>query len=302
MSGQAKKAVAGDLARTHPWPSGGHTESDGRSLRRGADAAARRVHDLSRSRANGLKSQRVDLGTDVLNRREFQTSEHFNELVRRAHLVDSAIDRDVVVPMPFLSTGLTVESPSDSAFRLGHVRGLDTLSYSTKGVGRGMPPFILALMVSAGALLLLITPGDYLGELKGILAVLIPLALYWLSQRSKRRSKEAADQHSLTDEFLRLSADKEKRLEEGVRLLRKEEREFAHSQIALSRERGHILARAYMSIWMKSEELIQILHDHNIEVPRRLLTQETHAQVLGELKEVEDRQAGITEGGTKPKS
>lgn len=164
-----------------------------------------------------------------------------------------------------------------------------------------MPPFILAVFLMSVALLL-ITPGDYLGEIKGILAVLIPLALYWLSQRSKRRSKEASERHSLTDEFLRLSADKEKRLEEGVRLLRQEEREFAHSQIALSRERGHILARAYMSIWMKSEELIQILHDNNIEIPRHLLTQQTHAQVLGELKEVEDRQAGIAAEQEKPKS
>jgi hypothetical protein len=196
--------------------------------------------------------------------------------------------------MPVISIGLTDESPSDSALRLGLVRGLDFISHSSKGVGRGMPLFLVAFVLSVA--LLLIEPSDYLGELKGILAVLVPLGLYWLSQRNKRRSKEDAAQHSLTDEFLRLSADKEKRLDEGVRLLRQEEREFAHSQIALSRERGHILARAYMSVWMKSEELIQLLHENKIEVPRRLLTQETHAQVLGELKEVEDRQAGIAEG------
>jgi hypothetical protein len=236
------------------------------------------------------------MGVDLPDDRQFENDERFSELLQRAHLVDGAINGGVVVPLSFVSIGLTDEPPRDSALRLGLVRGLDFIPHSPKGVGRGMPPFLVAFVLSAA--LLLIEPGDYLGEIKGILAVLVPLGLYWLSQRSKRRSKEDAAQHNLTDEFLRLSADKEKRLDEGVRLLRQEEREFAHSQIALSRERGHILARAYMSVWMKSEELIQLLHDHDIEVPRRLLTQETHAQVLGELKEVEERQAGIT-GGVK---
>lgn len=294
MSGQATKAVTGDLARAHVRPSGNISEPHGNGVWRRAAAAAGRVHDLSRARANGLKLQRVDVGADLPDDRQLENDKRFMELLQRAHLVDGAINRGVAVPLPFVSIGLTDESPSDSALRLGIVRSLDFISHSSKGVGRGMPPFLVAFVLSVA--LLLIEPGDYLGEIKGILAVLVPLGLYWLSQRSKRRNKEDAAHHSLTDEFLRLSADKEKRLDEGVRLLRQEEREFAHSQIALSRERGHILARAYMSAWMKSEELIQLLHDKDIEVPRHLLTQETHAQVLGELKEVEERQAGITEG------
>lgn len=306
MSGQATKAVTGDLARAHGRPGGSVSERHSDGLRGRVTAAAGRVHDLSRARANGLKFQRVDLGVGLLNDWQLKNDERFMELLQRAHLVNGTINGGMAVPLPFVSIGLTDESPSGSAFGLGFVRGLDFISHSSKGVGRGMPSFLVAFVLSVA--LLLIEPGDYLGEIKGILAVLVPLGLYWLSQRNKRRSKEDAAQHSLTDEFLRLSADKEKRLDEGVRLLRQEEREFAHSQIALSRERGHILARAYMSVWMKSEELIQLLHDHDIEVPRQLLTQETHAQVLGELKEVEDRQAGLTDGitnranGETPKS
>ena len=293
MSGQATKAVDRNLARSRSRPSGSIPESYGNGIWRRAAAAAGRVHDLSRARANGVKLQRVDLGDDLPDDRQLENDKRFIELLQRAHLDDGAINGGVALPLPFVSIGLTDESPRDSALRLDSIRSLDLISHSSKGVGRGMPPFVVAFFLAAA--LLLIDPGDYLGEIKGILAVLVPLGLYWLSQRSKRQSKVDAAQHSLTDEFLRLSADKEKRLDEGARLLRQEEREFAHSQIALSRERGHILARAYMSVWMKSEELIQLLHDHDVEVPRRLLTQETHAQVLGELKEVEDRQAGVAE-------
>lgn len=164
-----------------------------------------------------------------------------------------------------------------------------------------MPPFILAVFLILAALLL-ISPGDYIGEIKGIISASTAFALYLLSQRSRRKRAEEAQRKQGNKDLYDYTADKEKRLEERDSRLRQEEREFAHSQIALSRERGHILARAYMSIWMKSEELIQLLHDNHVEVPRRLLTQETHAQVLGELKEVEDRQAGITvEQEHKPK-
>ncbi len=292
MSGQATKAVNGNLARAHGRPGGSISESNGRSLRSRAAAATGRVHDLSRARADGLKLQRSGLGNDLSNDRQFETNERFIELLQRAHLVDGAINGGVAVPLPLVSIGLTDEPPGDSALRPGVIRSLDFISHSSKGVGRGMPPFLAAFVVIS-ATLLLIDPGDYLGEIKGILAVLVPLGLYWLSQRNKRLSRQSAEQHQTTEEVFKFSADKEKRLEERESKLRQEERDFMHTQISLSRRRGHILARGYMSMEMANDRLIELLRDHDIDIPQTLLTQQTRAQVLGELKEVEDEQAAI---------
>jgi CRP-like cAMP-binding protein len=158
-----------------------------------------------------------------------------------------------------------------------------------------MPPFFFPLMVSASAIWLLLNPDDYVGEIKGIITASSVYVLYWLSQRSKRRAKEDAQQHQTTEEVFKFSADKEKRLDERESRLRQEEREFAHTQIRLSRKRGHILARGYMAMEMANDRLIELLRTHDIDVPAVLLTQQTRAQVLGELKEVEDEQAAIVE-------
>jgi len=240
----------------------------------------------------------MGLGLDLLDDRNFENDRRFIQLLQGAHLVDTTINRGVVVPMPLISARLTFESPSDSSLRLGHLRGLDALSYSPKGVGRGMPPFILALMVSAGAVILLINPSDYIGEIKGIITASSVYVLYWLSQRSKRKEQQSEQNHQTAEEVFKFSTDKERRLEERESKLRQEEREFMHGQIELSRQRGHILARGYMALEMANDQLIEILQKKNIEVPTILLTQTTRAQVLGELKEVEEKQAAITETQT----
>lgn len=238
--------------------------------------------------SNGKNSARADSASFA--DWDLENNEHFKELVQRAGLVDSIIDRDAA----FLSTRLTAVPSNDNAKRLGHVRDLDTLSHSPKGVGRGMPPLIVSLF-TVSAVMLLINPSDYVGEVKGILAVLVPLGLYWLSQRNKRKAKEFAQQHQTAEEAFKFSADKEKRLEERESKLRQEERDFMHTQISLSRRRGHILARGYMSMEMANDRLIELLRAHDIDIPPTLLTQQTRAQVLGELKEVEDEQAAMVE-------
>lgn len=291
MSGEGTKAAIRDLGSAYSRPSGSNTEPNGHVLRSRATVAAGRVHDLSRSRANSVNAQRVGMGSDFLAGWGLEVDSRFNELLQRAHLVDNAIDRGVALPGPLIRSGLTVESSSDSVTSLGYVRSLDLISHSSKGVGRGMPPFIFALTLSTA--ILLIDPSDYMGEIKGILAVLVPLALYWLSQRSRRKTKEATLQHSTTEEVFKFSSEKEKRLEDRESKLRQEEREFMHSQMELSRRRGHILARGYMSMEMANDRLIQLLRESDIEIPLELLTQKTRAQILLELKEVEDEQASV---------
>lgn len=290
MSGQGIKAVNRDLARAHGWSSGGNTEPDRYSLRHRAAAAARRVHDLSRARANGNHFQRVDVGNGLLTDRELKTDQRYLELVQRAHLDDITINWGMVLPSSFVRARLAAQSSSGFVIGLCHVRGLDSISDSPKGLGRGMPPLMIVFFIMS-AVVLLIEPSDYVGEIKGILAVLVPLGLYWLSQRSKRKAKEEAQANKTSDKVFEFSADKEKRLEERESKLRQEEREFMHGQIELSRRRGHILARGYMAMEMANDRLVQLLIDNQIEVPSLLLTQRTRAQVLGELKEVEDEQA-----------
>lgn len=152
-----------------------------------------------------------------------------------------------------------------------------------------MPPLGVVLVLSI--CLLLIDPGDWIGEIKGALAVLVPVLLYWWKQKRDDRDKERDEAHETADSILRFSSEKEKRLEERDSLLRAEEREFMHRQMELSRQRGHILARGYMAVELANDRLIELLRKKNVEIPETLLSYQTRAMILTELKELETKNA-----------
>lgn len=254
-------------------------------------AQVERRHSTS---SNGRSSASAEISSF---QRELENNERFQELLQAADLANGVGNRDVV--LPFLSTHVADENIKSA----GDVRRLDTTS--PKGAGRGMPLFILAIAVLAGALLLLINLGEYtgiIGALAGFLTASSAYVLYWLTQRNKRRVKDEAQQHRTVDRVFEFSTDKEKRLEERETRLRQEERAFMLGQIELSRQRSHILTHGYMSLEFANDQLIELLRENNIDVPKALLTQTTRAQVLGELKEVEDKQAATIESHHKSTS
>lgn len=289
MSGQATKAVTGDLARAHGWPSGGNTEPHGHSLRRRAAAAARRVRDISITGGDGDERGRERLGLDVLDRGNDQAGEYFYRVLCRTYFDNHDLDRALALSVSLIPDSLTVKPSRDGSFRLGLMRVVDFVAYPPPGVIRGMPPLGVVLVLSI--CLLLIDPGDWIGEIKGALAVLVPVLLYWWKQKRDDRDKERDEAHETADSILRFSSEKEKRLEERDSLLRAEEREFMHRQMELSRQRGHILARGYMAVELANDRLIELLRKKNVEIPETLLSYQTRAMILTELKELETKNA-----------
>lgn len=286
MSGQATKAVIGDLARAHVRPGGSDIESHGNSLRRRVTAAARRVRDLSITRGNGDELGGEYLGLDVHDLRIIQDRDRFNALLCRTNWGNDDLNRALALSVSLIPDSLSVKPARHGSFNLGVLRLLDFISYPPSGVIRGMPPLGVVVLVLS-ALLLLVDPSDWVGEIKGALAVLVPVLLYWWKQRRDELAKRQEDAHETADSILRFSSEKEKRLEERASSLREEEREFMHQQMKLSRARGHVLARGYMAVEMANDRLIELLREKNIEVPQALLTYKTRAMVLSELKELE---------------
>lgn len=257
-------------------------------VRSGAAAARRRILPVPDARSISGGFQREDLGKPAAVISDVEAREHFNQLISAARLDNHAGLRSVVIPRGVVPLGLSGESESVRLLSIEFERGLDAISDSTQGVTRGMPLVIIATGFSL--IILLINPGDWIGELKGALAVLVPVLLYWLKQRRANQTRKQEEMGKTSDSLLRFSSDKEKRLEERESKLRQEEREFNHRQIELSRRRGHILARGYMAFEMANARLIQLLQDNKIDVPPILFVARTREQVLGELKAIEDEQ------------
>ena len=222
------------------------------------------------------------MGGVVPDSRINASREHFNEVVSRTCLNNVELDRALALSGNLISHSLTDKSARHGVFYVGAVRMLDFITHPSPGVR--MPVTVVVITISLG--LLFINPSDWVGEVKGALAVLVPVLLYWWKQKREREEKEDLEQHETHESILNYNADKERRLEDRATALRLEERQFMHSQMELSRRRGHILARGYMAVEMANDRLIELLRDNKVDVPKSLLTYQTRALILGELKEL----------------
>lgn len=287
----------GNLARSHDWAVRSDSESNGDSLRSGPAVAARRIRDISPARGDGNEHGGDNLGSAISDSGSVQNGERFWSVVSRTFISNGDLDRALALSSDLVSTRLPVKSESDGSIRLGAVRMLDIITHPSPGVR--MPATLVVITISL--FILLIDPSDWVGEVKGALAVLVPFFIYWLKQRqdAKKHAKKEADKTA--DALLRFTSDKEERLEESARALREEERTFMHNQMELSRRRGHVLARGYMAVELANDRLIELLRANKIEVPGSLLTYQTRAMILGELKELEaegKQKSGDTDGLT----
>lgn len=263
------------------------SNSDG--LRSGFATATRRVRDLPSKGRNGDNGRRDNVGSHVYDSGDLENRQYFMEFLSRTYLDNDDLNRALVISSGVVRPRITTESSRHSLIRLGIVRFLDFVSDTSQGVI--MPSFV-GVMLFVG--LLILDPTDWIGEVKGALAVLVPVLLYYWKARRDDKSRTEVATHTTTDSILKYSADKDKQLEERASALREEERTFMHNQMDLSRRRGHILARGYMAVELANDRLIELLRDNNVEIPETLLTYRTRTMILGELKEIEsDQSKGI---------
>lgn len=285
MSGEGTKAIAGNLACPDRWSGRNHSGAFGDGIRRGTAAAARGVRHLSVTRADSDNLEPELVGLDIHDRRLLQDRGGFEAFISSSCLDDRDLNRALALSVNVIPDSLTVKSSGHGSLYVNALRILDVVSNPPQGVTRGMPP--VGVVAVLAVLILLIEPSDWIGELKGALAVLVPVLLYWWKKKGDERSAAKAEAHETADSILRFSGEKEKRLEERASQLRVEEREFMHRQMELSRRRSHILARGYMAVELANDRLIEMLRERGIDVPQITLTYKTRAMILSELKELE---------------
>lgn len=274
-----------DPGRAGDGPVGSNTNAHYDRLRSRVAAAARRVRHLPLSGRNGDDVERYDLGNNVRSSGREPTNDYFMGVLSRTYWFNHDLDRALALSGNFVSLSVSVKPSRFRVVGMDSVRVLDALPNSSSGLRMPVFPLVLAAL---SLVFLLISPGDWVGEIKGALAVLVPVFVFYLKQKYDQRNKAKQESHDTVDGILKYSSDKEKRLEERSSALRQEERAFMHGQMELSRRRGHILGRGYMAIEFANDRLIELLRDNNIEIPPQYLTYQTRSMILGELKELEN--------------
>jgi len=235
--------------------------------------------------------QRTHLGSDFFDCGTDKGIECVCRPLSRQSDPDNVVHRTLGVSMGLLSCRQFVgimDTPRMRPFFLDTRRVVDVISNQQ---GIRMPP--VYLLAAVGSTIFLLISGDWWGEIRGAVAIAIPLILYILRERARQKRNSQMEQLQTTDSYLKLTGDRERRLEERESRLREDEREFFLQQLAISRSRSHVLAGGYMAMELACDRLIEVLREHEIEIPNEIMAQRTRGRVLNQLQVLEEKEVNL---------